>query len=561
MTMYENLSNERKRGQLKEEIPLWYTTSGYQMFLEKYQYGQETVRERFQSIARAAARHIPREWGAESEFFNLLWKGWLSPSTPILANMGNDRGLPVSCSGGVIVDSIDGFYSARHENAILTKHGFGTSSYLGNIRPRGSNITIGGKTSGCLPVVKGFVQDMRDVAQGQQRRGAWAGYLPIDHGDFYELVNYILEKPDDLNIGWNVSDEFIAKLNDQDEDALKRFQKALKVKMVTGKGYFSFIDKINAKRPLGYVKNDLYVQASNLCNEITLASDSNHTFTCVLSSMNVSKWEEWKDTKAVFWATVFLDCIASEFIMKAKGIKGLEKAVRFTEKGRALGLGVIGYHTLLLNKRIPFESLTAQWLNREIFLHIDKESYNASSFLGDRLSSPEWCIDGNRNTHRIAIAPTKSTSVLMGGISEGINPDPAMIFNQTSSAGELERINPIFLSVMKEKGKYNKTTIDDIINHFGSIQHVDWLSEEEKQVFRTAFEMDQHVLIRRASDRAEFIDQWQSINLFFPADTPEETIASVHQLAFTNKNILGLYYIYSKSGISGSKETECLACQ
>lgn len=560
MGLYENLSNERKRGQLKEEIPLWYTTSGYQMFLEKYQYGNETVKERFQSIAKTAAQHTPKEWGAEYEFFNLLWKGWLSPSTPILANMGNNRGLPVSCSGTTIADSIDGFYSARHENAILTKHGFGTSSYLGSIRPRGSDISIGGKTSGCLPVIKGFVQDMRDVAQGLQRRGSWAGYLPIEHGDFYELADYILEKPDDLNIGWNISDGFILKLQQNDAEALKRFQKALKVKMVTGKGYFSFIDKINAKRPRSYVENGLYVQASNLCNEITLASDDNHTFTCVLSSMNLAKYDEWKDTTAVFWATIFLDCVAEEFIQKAKGIKGLEKAVRFTEKGRALGLGVLGYHTYLLQHNIPFESLQAQWFNHEIFNMLQKTSMNASYFLAYRNGLPEWGTQF-RNTHRLAIAPTKSTSVLMGGVSEGINPDPAMVFNQTSSAGELERINPVFLKVMKEKDVYNKKTIDDIINHFGSVQHVSWLSKEEKQVFKTAFEMDQHVVLRRASERARYLDQWQSVNLFFPADTPEETIASVHQQAFEDRNILGLYYIYSKSGISGSKETECLACQ
>lgn len=561
MSLYENLSNERKRGQLKEEIPLWYTTSGYQMFLEKYQYGNETVRERFKSIALTAARHLPNEWGAEYKFFELLWKGWLSPATPILANMGNDRGLPVSCSGASIPDSIDGFYSSRHENAILTKHGFGTSSYLGDIRARGSNISIGGKTSGIMPVVKGFVQDMRDVAQGQQRRGAWAGYLPIDHGDFYELSSYLLEKPDDLNVGWNVSNQFIHRLQQGDTDAIARFQRALKIKMVTGKGYFCFIDKINAKRPVGYIKNDMYVKASNLCTEITLASDKDHTFTCVLSSMNISKYDEWKDTDAVYWATIFLDCVASEFIYKAKGIKGLEKAVRFTEKGRALGLGVIGYHTYLLKNNMPFESLQAQWFNRELFYRIDSEAYRASAFLADRFGVPEWCVD-TRNTHRIAIAPTKSTSVLMGGISEGINPDPAFIFNQTSSAGELERINPILLQRMKNIGVYKKDAIDDIINNFGSVQHVKWLSEDEKQVFRTAFEMDQHVLIRRASDRSKFVDQWQSLNLFFPADTPEEKIAEVHQHAFTNRNILGLYYIHSKSGISGSKETEnCIACQ
>src|SRR5687768_8702809 len=411
-SIYERLSEKRKKLQDEGLVPSWYTTAGLQMFEEKYQYEAGSVREQFQRIANTAARHLAYAGMADegrSNFFSLLWKGWLSPSTPVLANMGTNRGLPVSYSGGYIADSIEGFYNSRRETAILTKHGFGTSAYLGDIRPRGSKISVGGKASGVVPVFKGFVQDMRDVAQGTARRGAWAGYLPVEHGDFDELADHVLAEPDDANLGWVIPNSFIEKLDAGDKEAIRRYQKALKLKMVTGKGYFLFVDKANEKRPQMYKDLGLDIKASNLCSEIMLHSDKDHTFTCVLSSMNVAKYDEWKDTEAVYWATIFLDCVAEEFIKRGKYIPGLESAVRFTEKGRALGLGVCGLHTYFQEHMIPFESLDAMYKNNEIFNHIHVHSKHASKTLAKELGEPEWCKGtGLRNTHRIAIAPTKS---------------------------------------------------------------------------------------------------------------------------------------------------------
>ncbi|MEN9782326.1 MAG: hypothetical protein RL208_476, partial [Pseudomonadota bacterium] len=268
--IYEELSIERKALQEQGLVPKWYTTSGLQMYKEKYEYevNGRSVRGQFERIANTAAsylKNIGMEETAKQKFFDMLWDGWLSPSTPVLANMGTKRGLPVSCSGGFVSDSIDGFYSARHETAMLTKYGFGTSAYLGAIRPRGSKISVGGKASGVLPVFKGFVQDMRDVAQGTARRGAWAGYIEIDHPDFDEIADYIVSNPDDANIGWLIKDSFIEGLDAGHSDSIRRFQKALKMKMVTGKGYFCFIDKVNRKRPKQYQINNLDVKASNLC--------------------------------------------------------------------------------------------------------------------------------------------------------------------------------------------------------------------------------------------------------------------------------------------------------
>lgn len=563
--IYDKLSKERKELQDQGLVPEWYSTAGWQMFKAKYMYGTDrAVRGQFERIAKTAAKHLEGSklhFYAENKFFELLWKGWLSPSTPVLANMGTDRGMPVSCSGTVVGDSIDGFFSNLREVALLTKHGFGTASDLSHIRPRGSDISVGGKASGVLPVIKDHVNAMRNVSQGSTRRGAWAAYLDIEHGDFHEVLNFLMAEPDDFNIGWTIKKSFIDRLNNGDTDALERFQKALKTKMVLGKGYFFFVDKANNKRPQMYIDKEMFVNNSQLCSEIILFNDEEHTYTCVLSSMNAAKYDEWKDTDAAYWATIFLDCVASEFIKKASSVPGLEKAVRFTQKGRALGLGLCGIHTLFMQKMLPFEGFEAHMLSQEIQAKIWDQAQRATKDMAKILGEPEWCEGyGVRNTHLIAIAPTKSTALLMGGVSEGINPDPAMTYTQTTAVGEVDRINPILLDLMKKKGVYSKKHIQEVTDKQGSVQHVDWLTEEEKQVFKTAFEINQKAVLRLASARSRYIDQWQSLNLFFAADEEPSWIAEVHKEAFEDPNILALYYVYTQAGVQASKG-ECEACQ
>jgi ribonucleoside-diphosphate reductase alpha chain len=563
VSIYEQLSEERKQLQAEGLVPEWYTTAGWQMFKDKYMYETTHVRGQFQRIADTAASHLPETMQplAREKFMWLLWDGILSPSTPVLANTGTNRGMSVSCSGGKIGDSVYDFYKHKLEVAMLTKNGFGTSGYLGGIRPRGSKISTGGKASGVLDVFTGIIDDMRKIAQGTARRGAYAGYLEADHGDFDEVCDFIYNNPDDANIGWVITDEFIDRLEQGDADTHRRFRKMLKLKMVHGKGYFFFVDKANRHRPEMYVKHNLFINNSNLCSEIMLFNDEDHTFTCVLSSMNVAKYDEWKDTDAVYWATIFLDCIAEDFIKKARNVPGLEAAVRFTEKGRALGLGQCGFHTYLQQNMIAFESFEAHMKNLEIAKHIHDESLRASQFMAVELGEPEWCKGfGVRNTHRIAIAPTKSTANLMGGVSEGINPDPAYVYTASGAAGEMDRINPVLLKLMKERGVYNKRTVADIADKQGSVQHVTWLNDEEKKVFKTAFEIDMMAVIRMASARGRYVDQWQSVNLFFAAEEDEAYIAYIHQQAFLDPNMLALYYIYTMSGIQAAKG-ECEACQ
>ena len=541
---YKELSEERKAQQEAGLLPEWFSTSGYQLFKEKYLWA-DSYHAQISAICATLSKHTdnPSYW--REKFFYNIWKGWLSPSTPILSNCGTSRGLVVSCSGQYVDDSIEGFYDARREAAILSKHGFGCSAFLGDIRPRGSQISTGGKALGVSPVLKGFVQDSRDVSQGGVRRGSFAGYLPIDHGDFWEVVHHLEKEPDDLNIGWNVSDAFVQKLESGDADAIKRFQRALKVKMITGKGYFWFIDKANRSLPQRYKEDGLQNYASNLCSEILLPSSRDLTYTCVLASLNLSKYDEWKDKDLPQVAVEFLNAVCSEFIEKARGKAGLENAVRFTEKYRAIGIGVMGFHTYLQRQMIPFESFEAHMINHEIFANIrDKAELQSRG----------------RNASLIAVAPTKSTALLMGGESEGINPDPAYVFTQATAGGEVERVNPVLLEIMKKKGVATKKHFKEIGEAFGSVQHVDWLTDDEKKVFKTAFEMNQSALIRLAAARATYIDQWQSVNLFFPAGEDPAEIARVHKEAFLNEAIRGLYYVYSKAGVSGSKGEACEAC-
>ena len=569
-SIYKELSEERKQLQEEGQLPEWFTTSAWQTVKGRQLVrGERGMRDCWNRVSRTAAKHLPKHMQqiAENKFFNMFWKGWLAGATPVLSNMGTDRGCPVSCSGSIVSDSIGGptgFYGAIKEAAVLTKNGFGTSNYLGDIRPRGTKISAGGKASGVIPVFKDFVTMSKKVTQGT-RRGAWAGYVNIEGGDFWEVLDYLKNNPDDLNVGWNVHDSFIKRLNEGDKEALLRYQATLKVKCMSGKGYFFFVDKVNRQNPACYIKHNLKVKASNLCTEITLYSSVEETFTCVLSSMNASRYDEWKDTDSVYWATIFLDCVAQEFIdwcsKRPEVYADLSKAVRFTKKSRALGLGCLGFHTYLQKKGIAFEELRAGYINQEIFKYIHDESLRASQWMAKELGEPEYCKGfGVRNTHRTALAPNTTSAIVCGGDSMGIEVTVANVYLQLTAAGEIPRIAPVFLDLMKKRGKYNKALLRDIIKHYGSVQHLDWLSNQEKLIFKTAYEINQEVVIRLASQRQKYICQAQSINLFFSSDEKEEFISKIHKMAFMDENIKSLYYMRNLAGIQASTG-ECVSCE
>ncbi len=561
LDQYEALSQERKRLQELGHLPSWYITPGWQMAKEKYIVeGEDAILGRHRTIAKTLARHLKgREAEWEEKFFNLLWEGILSPASPALGNTGTTRGMVVSCSGQVVGDSVDDFYTSLRETALLSKWGFGTSADFSGVRPRGSSISRGGKANGAVEVIEDFFTAASKISQGGKRRGSVGAYLDIEHADWDEAVDSLSMNPNGKNYGWIVRDSFIEKLLAGDEEANRRFTKAIYVKLKTGKGYIFCVDKANRHRPQMYKDLGLDVVASNLCTEIMLHSSPELTYSCILASLNLLHWDKIKNSDAAFVAHVFLDCLCSEFIEKSEGIPGLEKVREFTIRGRAVGLGVMGFHTYLQYQRIPYISLQAQFLSSEIAKHMHDETLRASQWLAQEYGEPEWCKGyGVRNTHRTASAPTKSTALLMGGVSESWFPDPGMVFDSESAVGGLRRIPPALYELMVERGVYSPETVQDIIEHLGSVQHVSWLDEEEKLVFLNAFEMDQRILLRHASQRQRWICQGQSLNFYVPEDGSEDLVAELMTRVLLDPNILSQYYIYSRSGVV--VRDECLAC-
>jgi ribonucleoside-diphosphate reductase alpha chain len=459
----------------------------------------------------------------------------------------------------MVGDSVESFYGNLRETALLSKQGFGTSADFSSIRARGQPISRGGKASGPVEVINDFFTAAGKISQGGNRRGSVGAYLDIEHPDWDEACDQLAADPNGKNYGWIIRDSFVARLVAGEEDASRRWIKALYTKLITGKGYIFCVDKANRHRPQMYKDHGLEIVASNLCSEIMLHSSDEYTYSCILSSLNLVHWDRIKASDSAFIATVFLDCLCSEFLEASTDVPGMEKVRAFTQKGRAIGLGVMGFHTYLQSKNIPYISLEAQLLSNEIAKHLHDESLRASEWLAKEHGEPEWCKGyGVRNTHRTAYAPTKTTALLMGGVSESWFPDPGAVFDAGTSVGELRRITPIIYEVMKRKGVYNPSTIQDIIEHLGSVQHVDWLTNEEKRVFLNAFEMDQRILLRHATQRQRYTCQGQSLNFYVPEDGSEDLIAELMSAVLLHPDCLSQYYIYSRSGVV--VKDECIAC-
>lgn len=577
-----NFGKERKELQKQGLAPNWLTTQGYQLLATKYlNEGSKSPADQYRRIAKTLAQYVgdnyPEWWNEieywkgkswEDAFYSILWDGYLSPSTPVLSNTGTNLGQSVSCSGTYVGDSVYDFYESRLQNALLSKEGFGTSTYLGDIRPRGSAMK-GGEASGAQPVAEMFVDDSKKISQGSTRRGATAWYYPIDGGDFNELVHYLETDTDGNNGGWCLTDAFKERLESGDKDAIKRWGQMLTCKTSVGSGYQFFVDKAKRQRPQAYINNNLDVKASQLCTEITLFSDQQHTYTCVLGSENLRLWYS-RPPMLSFVNTIFLDCVCEDFIQKAKDLKGIEKAIRFTEKGRALGLGSMAFHTLLLDNKIVYGSMESKLLNHEIYATVQDEATQASQWLATVFGEPEWCKGtGMRNTHLTAIAPNKSTALILGGVSEGINPQPAFVFTQSTPSGEVVRIDPSFLELLKEKGLYvneddleTKKLLSDISGHKGSIQHRPEFTADEKAVFRTAFEINMYDHIDLVDYRQKFVCQAQSCNLFI-ANATGKDISKIYFYAYAKPNIVSLYYHTGlrDASIKTSFEPVCSVCE
>lgn len=573
---YERLSHMRKQLQADGLAPEWMSTASYQLLTgQDYLDTAETPKDMYLRIAKRAAEltefDIPTYFGYDTwfeAFFDIMWKGWLSPSTPILTNMGNSRGHPIACSGTYLGDSIVSFYEARKEIAQLTQRGYGTSWCLDPVRPRGSKISKGGEANGIMQPASGVVQDMKDISQGT-RRGNVGQYLNPLHTDFDELCDQIIADDDGWNIGWNLTDEYNDLYRTDKDRADLIWKKMLKAKMVKGKGYFYFLDKVNRARPKMYVDRGFYVRHSNLCAEIALMSDKDHSFTCVLSSMNVAKYDEWKNTYAVQLATIFLDAVISDMLIKAKDEPGFERIIAFTEKSRAIGLGQLGQSTYFQMQSWPFGNFQSIQFNQMLMKHLDTESLIASKLLAKEVGEPEWMIGyGERFSHRLALPPTKSTAIIQGGISEGIGPVYANVYGQDTAGGTVFRINPVLLPIMKDRGQYTEAVMERIAKAQGSVQGESWLTDHEKEVFRTAYEINQETILLMGSHRQRIMSaggggQGQSLNLYFTAEESEEEISRLHHLAYEDEHLQSLYYVHSLNEESTYKvdKSTCSACE
>ena len=568
-------NNDWKKG---EDYPEWGNTDVYKKTISGgYLLHGETPRDAYMRVASSVARRLYKPELTET-FFDYIWKGWLCLASPVLSNTGTDRGLPISCFGIDVGDSIYEIGNKNLEMMLLAKHGGGVGIGVNMIRPAGAKITGNGTSDGVVPFCKIYDSTILATNQGAVRRGAASVNINIEHDDFLEWLEIREPKGDVNRQSLNlhqcavVGDKFMRKLEQGDAEARTRWSKLLRKRKATGEPYILFKGNTNKANPQAYKDNGLKVHMTNICSEITLHTDENHSFVCCLSSLNLAKYEEWKDTNLIHDAIWFLDGVMEEFIQRAKGLRGFENAVRSAQRGRALGLGVLGWHTYLQDKGIPFEGLLAQFETRKIFSQIKIESERASRSLAETYGEPLWCVGtGLRNTHLRAIAPTVSNSKLSGNISPGIEPWAANVFTEQSAKGTFIRKNPTLVKLLK-KHKLNTNEIwDKILADGGSVQNIDELDNIKmahdipaKEVFKTFKEINQLELVNQAGIRQQYIDQSVSLNLAFPSVATPKWINQVHMEAW-KKGIKTLYYVRTESVLRGdiaqaAMNPECLSC-
>jgi|694.fasta_scaffold18120_9 ribonucleoside-diphosphate reductase alpha chain len=591
MTEVEKIAQELQweRG---TDYPDWGHTEVYLKTISKgYCLSHETPRDAYWRVCTVVANRLKKPELAK-KFFDYVWKGWLNLATPVLSNTGTERGLPISCFGIDVGDSIQEIGQKNLELMLLAKHGGGVGICHNQIRPAGSPITDNGTSDGVVPFIKINDSTILATNQGAVRRGASSSNVNIEHGDFWEWLE-IREPKGDINrqcLNMNqcviVSDKFMRKVEEGDAESRRRYAAVLQKRRQTGQPYIMYRGNVNKQNPEAYKKNGLKVFMTNICSEITLFTDENHSFVCCLSSLNLAKYNEWKDTDLIYDSIWFLDGVLEEFIQKAKGMRGFENSVRTAEKGRALGLGVLGWHTYLQQRGVSFEGLQAQFETRKIFSQIKIESERASRALAEAYGEPLWCRDtGFRNTHLRAIAPTVSNSKLAGGVSAGIEPIPANIWTDQSAKGTFIRKNPILEGYFEAMGHNNKKVWDKVLADGGSVQDLKFLDEwcfvrgeltkvkevpqfEEatpfKDVFKTFKEINQLELVKQAGIRQQYIDQSVSLNLAFPKEATPKWINQVHMEAW-KLGIKTLYYMRTESVLRGdiaakAMDPDCLSC-
>lgn len=590
--------------ELGVDFPLWANTEVYVKTISAgYLFGDEKPKDAYWRVSTTVARRLGKPELA-SKFFDYIWKGWLNLASPVLSNTGLERGLPISCFGIDVADSIHDIGSKNLEMMLLAKHGGGVGIGINQIRPAGSKITGNGTSDGVVPFTKIYDSTILATNQGSVRRGAASVNIDIEHGDFWEWLEIREPKGDVNRQSLNlhqcvvVPDGFMEKIDAGDKEARRRWVAVLRKRKATGEPYVMFKGNINRANPEAYKQNGLKVYMTNICSEITLHTDESHSFVCCLSSVNLAKYDEWKDTDLVYTATWFLDGVLDEFIQKAKFMRGFENSVRSAEKGRALGLGVLGWHTYLQERGIPFEGLSAQFETRKIFSQLKTESEKASRDMAHEYGEPLWCVNtGMRNTHLRAVAPTVSNSKLAGNVSAGIEPWAANVFTEQTAKGTFIRKNPVLEQFLKLINRNSKKTWDKILEDGGSVQGLDFIEDyyvklatsildkdniitltkfdnlEEKDkdlyipvknIFKTFKEINQLDLVKQAGVRQQYVDQAVSLNLAFPKEADTKFINKVHLEAY-KEGVKTLYYMRTESVLRGdiaaaATDPDCVAC-
>ena len=542
----------------------WLTPES-QTFLERdYLLTGQTLDQRVDIICAEAERRLGIKDFAK-KFKENIQKGWYSLSTPVWTNYATNRGLPISCFGSYVDDNMESILHNIAEVGMMTKMGGGTSAYFGKLRPRGSEIKDNGQSAGSVHQMQLFDKLITVVSQGKTRRGNFAAYLDIDHEDIMEFLTIRGEGSpiQDLSFGVCVPSQWLKEMKEGDAQKRKVWAKVLQIRAEFGYPYIQFTDNANNNTVDVYKDKNKKIYASNLCSEIMLPSSNEESFVCCLSSMNLLHFDEWYETDAVKMMVYFLDTVMEEFIEKASKIMFMERAVTFAKNHRALGLGRLGWHSYLQSKMIPFESLEAKLYNVKIAKFIKEQSYEASAELAQMFGEPEMLKGyGRRNTTLNADAPTKSSAFILGQVSESNEPAKANYYIKDLAKIKFTVKNTHLEALLVEKDKNTQEVWNSILMNAGSVQHLDFLSDHEKLVFKTFAEISQREVIIQASQRQKYIDQGQSLNLMVHPSIPTKDVNSL-MLEAEELGIKALYYQYSVNAAQAFTRDilNCVSCE
>jgi ribonucleoside-diphosphate reductase alpha chain len=543
----------------------WLNDDSREFLRNGYLLDGVTAEERVRQIAENA-EDILGEDGFADKFYEYMSRGYYSLASPVWSNFGLKRGLPISCFGSHVEDSMESILFTHAEVGQMTKLGGGTSGYFGDLRPRGAPITNNGKSNGSYSFTELFDTAINVVSQGETRRGQFAGYIDIEHEDLDEWLNIKTEGDpvQDIYYGVIVGDDWFQSMIDGDAEKRAKWAKIVETRINIGVPYIIFRGNMNDGKPQAYKDQDYDINASNLCTEIALPASADESFVCCLSSMNALHYDEWKNTDAVETLTYFLDAVMQEFIDKTEGTRFMQRATRFAKRHRAVGIGVLGWHSYLQRNMIPWNSMEAMQVNNELFSYIKDSSYAASEELADMFGEPEVLEGyGRRNATTMAVAPTKSSSIILGQISPSVEPLKSNYFVRDGAKLKTTQKNRFLQELLEQRGKNTMDVWDSIMAQDGSVQHLEFLSEHEKDVFKTFAEIPQLSIIKQAGQRQKYIDQAQSINI--SVDPDEVSIKDINRLYIEawESGVKSLYYQKSVNAAQKFSQQilDCAVCE